>query len=189
MNLQRINLKIFLEEWQVSPEDIFKIFNRWISETSDEVLVDVADYSHVHAGPITLLVGHDANYCIDNTGGELGLLYARKQPLEGNLSARLRSIFARALNACRRLELEPDLTERIKFSGSEFLLVANDRLSTAATEDLDKILAADIDTLMQDLFKGAAFTATKNTATRPTLHIKTEAKFDLATLLENLAVN
>ena len=186
MDLQRINLKVYLEEWQVSPEDVFKIFNTWISKITDEVLVDVADYSHVHAGPITLLVGHEANYCIDNTDGELGLLYARKQPLAGSLSDRLRSIFANALNACRRLELEPDLAGRVKFSGNEFLLVANDRLSAPAAGDLDKILAADIDRLMQDLFKGADFMATINTETRPTLRIKTGTEFDVATLLENL---
>ena len=186
MDLQRINLKVYLEEWQVSPENVFKVFNTWISKITDEVLVDVADYSHVHAGPITLLVGHEANYCIDNTDEELGLLYARKQPLAGSLSDRLRSIFANALNACRRLELEPELAGRVKFRGSELLLVANDRISAAATADIHKILAADIETVLQDLFGGADFTLAINTEPRPTLRIKSSTKFDVATLLENL---
>ena len=186
MDLQRINLKVYLEEWQVTPEDVFKIFNTWISKITDEVLVDVADYSHVQSGPITLLVGYEANYCIDNTDGELGLLYARKQPLAGNLSDRLRSIFANALNACRRLELEPELAGRVKFRGSELLLVANDRMSAAATPDIHKILTADIETVLHDLFGGADFTVASNAEPRPALRIKSTAKFEVATLLENL---
>ena len=60
-DLQRINVKLYLEDpTALSAKETFRIFNSWIPTTPDEVLIDVADYSHVPDGPVTLLVGHDA---------------------------------------------------------------------------------------------------------------------------------
>ena len=71
-DLQRINVKLYLQDpSSLSAEAAFRIFNAWISESSEEVLVDVADYSHVGHGPITLLIGHEANYSLDSDEGEL----------------------------------------------------------------------------------------------------------------------
>ena len=67
----------------------------------------MADYSHLSEGPLTLLVGHEANYSLDNHSAEMGLLYSRKQPADGDLTERLASAFKAALTACRRLEEEP----------------------------------------------------------------------------------
>ena len=107
-DLQRINVKFYLQDPNsLSGDAAFRIFNTWITESSEEVLVDVADYNHVGHGPITLLMGHEANYSLDSDEGELGLLYARKQPQEGDLSSRLVGVLTAALNACRRLETAP----------------------------------------------------------------------------------
>ena len=58
-DLQRINIKFFLAaDAELSPAEAFRVFNTWIPTTPDEVLIDVADYSHVPEGPVTLLVGH-----------------------------------------------------------------------------------------------------------------------------------
>ena len=115
-SLQRINLKFYLEDpASLSAQEAFRIFNSWIPTTPDEVLIDVADYSHLDEGPLTLLVGHEANYSLDNHSAELGLLYSRKQPADGDLSARLASAFKAALTACRRLEEEPSLAGKVKF--------------------------------------------------------------------------
>ncbi|MEC8933274.1 MAG: hypothetical protein VYB08_17765, partial [Candidatus Latescibacterota bacterium] len=72
-DLQRLNIKFYLEdETSVSPEEVFRIFNRWISEPRDEVLIDVADYTHIPNGPQTLLVGHESDYSLDSTDGRMG---------------------------------------------------------------------------------------------------------------------
>ena len=48
MNVYRIQIKFYLESGQdIAPETWFRVFNTWIPVTTDEVLVDVADYSHV----------------------------------------------------------------------------------------------------------------------------------------------
>ena len=188
MDLYRINLKFFLESWTASHQDIFRIFNTWISTTSDEVLVDVADYSHVHAGPVILLVGHEANYCIDNTDEKMGLLYARKLPLDGSLSDRFHSVFAAALKACRRLEQESELEGKVKFRGDEAILVANDRLQAPNTEETLSALRTDLDAVLKELYGGAEFAVDPvlDAGQRLTLRIKSTASFDIASLLENL---
>ena len=45
---------------------------------------DVADYSHMHAGPGIVLVANDANVSIDESDDRRGLLYSRKSPLSGS---------------------------------------------------------------------------------------------------------
>jgi len=52
-NLQRIALKIFLDdESLLEPGDVIPVFHRWIqTQAVDGLLIDVADYSHVHHGP------------------------------------------------------------------------------------------------------------------------------------------
>ena len=122
-NLHRINIKLFLRDPQSLDSDTaFAIFSDWIPTTTDELLIDVADYSHVPNGPATLLVGHDASYCLDDAGGRRGLLYARKQPLDGDLETRLLSSLQAALTACKRIEDTPSLESKVSFNGSELLL-------------------------------------------------------------------
>ena len=184
MDLFRINVKFFLENWTVSPEDTFRTFNGWISNSPDEVLIDVADYSHIHAGPVTLLVGHDANYSIDNSNGKPGLLYARKRTLEGDLPARLQYVFAAALKACRRLEQEPDLEGKVKFRGEEFSLTVADRLRFPGEEEV----LSGLDAVLGKLYGGAGFAVecSADSDARPTYHGKASNSLTVSDLLDNL---
>ena len=189
MDTHRISLKFYLKDGRdIEPETWFRTFNTWIPTTTDEVLVDVADYSHVHKGPVTLLVGHDANYSIDNTDGELGLLYDRKQPLDGALSDQLRTIFLRALNASRRLEEDPSIGDLVSFRGDETLLVLNDRLHAPNTEETLAALTPDLKSLLVTLYAGADFRFQHNPdpKQRFTLNIRAEGDWDTAALLKNL---
>ena len=182
--LFRINVKFFLETWKVSPDDTFRTFNGWVSNNPDEVLIDVADYSHIHAGPITLLVGHEANFSIDNSNHRPGLLYSRKRPLEGDLPARLQTVFSSALTACRRLEREPDLAGRVKFRGEEFSLSAVDRLRTPSTEEIQ----AALDMVLKELYQGADFDVeySADPTSRPAFYARANTSFTVSELLDNL---
>ena len=86
MKLQHINLKFYIENPEtVNLEDFTAVFNTLDPEAkaTEELLIDVAEYLHVHNGPGIMLIGHNANYSLDNRAGRLGLLYNRKEPLEG----------------------------------------------------------------------------------------------------------
>lgn len=189
-DLQRINVKFFLAApGALETEEAFRIFNSWISPSTDELLVDVADYSHVPSGPVILLVGHEANYGIDDGDGRRGLLYARKQPLPGSLTHRLRSILTAGLQACRRLEETAELGGRVRFQGDELLLVANDRLRAPNTEETFAALQPQLSPVLEALFAGAPVSYERNPDPRQrfNLRVKTQASSDISQLLANLA--
>ena len=146
------------------PKKRFRIFNSWIQTTPDEVLIDVADYSHLDEGPLTLLVGHEANYSLDNHSAEMGLLYSRKQPADGDLTERLVSAFKAALTACRRLEEEPSLAGKVKFRSGDVSLVANDRLNAANDDDGENALRAALDPVLAQLFAGTEYAVERDPA-------------------------
>ena len=119
-------------------ERAIPVFHRWIQERSlDELMVDVADYTHVPDGPGVVLVCHDAIYSLDSGGGALGLLYSRRRETHASLGSiaslddRLASVFRRALAACGKLERERDLAG-LSFPADRFELAINDRRVSAA---------------------------------------------------------
>lgn len=187
--LQRINVKFYLEDGEsLSAEEAFRVFNSWIPTTPDEVLIDVADYSHVAEGPITLLVGHDANYSLDNDHAEPGLLYSRKQPAAGKLCQRLEAALRATLKACRRLETEPSLEGKVKFRGSDILLVANDRLNATNDDAGESALRAELEPVLSKLFAGAEYAVERDPAPelRLNLRIRSSTDADAEALLGNL---
>lgn len=128
MELQHVNVKIFLEgELRLDTQRIVEAFHRWTSKQAlPELLIDVADYRHVPAGPGIVLVGLHADYALDHGGQRWGLLYNRKSPLGGDDEDRLRQALAAAARACQLLEAE--FPEQLRFSRREFEVVINDRL-------------------------------------------------------------
>src|SRR6266545_7349884 len=126
MNIQHVNVKFYLEGPEtVNLADYAAIFNAWIQQQRlEELLIDVADYLHVHNGPGIMLIGHEADYSLDHRAGRLGLLYNRKAQLDGTTHEKLAQAVRAALTAAQILEKENGL----KFNGSEVQLIVNDRL-------------------------------------------------------------
>tara|TARA_Y100000588_G_scaffold209084_1_gene222939 strand:+ start:650 stop:1225 length:576 start_codon:yes stop_codon:yes gene_type:complete len=188
MELQRINVKVSLADWQVSPDEIFKVFNQWISTDTEEVLIDVADYRHVQNGPETLLVGHYANYCIDNTDGTIGLLYSHKRGLQGTLAERIQTVFAAALKACARLESHPELDGRVRFDASEVVFTVNDRLLAPNSKPVRGQIRAELDPYLERLFGGTDYdvTADENAGNRTSFRVSSTTDGAVAAVLENV---
>ena len=69
MELQHINVKLLLDPaTEADLEPLIPIFHNWIQDRlCPELLLDIADYRHVHAGPGVVLIGREANYSVDNT--------------------------------------------------------------------------------------------------------------------------
>lgn len=188
--LQRINVKLYLSDADsLSSDEAFRVFNGWIAESGDEVLIDVADYSHVGRGPETILIGHEANYILDSDGGEAGLLYARKQDQSGDVQDRLRGALAAALRACRRLETEPELANKVSFRGGDIKVTANDRQLAPNTEEGERDLRAALEPVLDELFAGAQYAAERDVSNRERLNLRVRAKGDFSAeiLLANLA--
>ena len=187
MDVQHINIKIFVENpATVTLEDYAAVFNAWIQKQRlEELLIDVADYLHVHHGPGIMLIGHEADYSLDNRAGRLGLLYNRKEQLDGTTQEKLSQAVRAALTAAQILEKENGL----KFNGSEVQIIINDRLLVPNTAETFAVLEPDLRAFFERLYRGAEYSLTHhdNSRERFTANIKTSVNFDVETLIKNLA--
>jgi hypothetical protein len=154
-SIQHINLKVFVE----NPEafvlaDAVAVFHRWIRDSvCPEMLIDVADYAHVAAGPGLLLIGHEANYSFDNRENRLGLLYNRKAALDGDFRSRLEQAHRAARAACDRLESE---LGPVRFDRNTLEVFVNDRLLAPNTEETWDALRPDL----EEYFSGSSIRRT-----------------------------
>ncbi|HEU4343539.1 MAG TPA: hypothetical protein VFU31_18470 [Candidatus Binatia bacterium] len=188
MELQKINVKFFAEEKAPIPLTAFiDIFHSWIQAT-DGIYLDVADYSHMQAGPGVVLVAHQANVSIDQAGGRRGLLYSRKSPLEGSNEEKLRQVFRAALEHCRRLEEEPALKGDLKFRVDEVEIIINDRRIAPNTEESYAALKVDVEQALSRIYGSPATALERDTDARKRLsvRIKTASPADSASLLARL---
>ena len=188
MNIQHINIKFYLENPEtVNLADYASVFNTWIQKQRlEELLIDVADYLHVHNGPGIMLIGHEADYSLDNRAGRLGLLYNRKEQIEGTTQEKFAQAVRAVLTAAQILEKENGL----KFNGSEAQIIINDRLLVPNTAETFSALMLDLKSFFDQLYQGAAYTLTHNSDPRErfTVGVKTDTTFDVDTLLKNLSV-
>jgi hypothetical protein len=188
MDVQKINFKIFVAEPDGVPMSAFiPIFHSWIQATDGD-FHDVADYSHMHAGPGVLLLAHEANISIDQTGNRLGLLYNRKQALSGTTLEKLRTVLASTLETCCRIETEPSLQGKFKFLGGEMLFMINDRLLSPNTEETFQAVRSDLDALAKNVYGEADFALEPDLDSRQRFAVRIAAgsRFDVGTLLKNL---
>jgi hypothetical protein len=188
MNIQHVNIKFYLENPEtVKLADFAAVFNTWIQKQRlAELLIDVADYLHVYNGPGIMLIGHEADYSLDNRAGRLGLLYNRKEQIDGTTQEKLAQAVRAALNAAQILEKE----NKLKFNGSEVQIVVNDRLLVPNTAETFAALEAEFKSFFDQLYSGAEYSLAHHDDRRErfTVNVKTESKFDVDTLLNNLSV-
>ncbi|GAC1670325.1 MAG: hypothetical protein NVS9B4_26310 [Candidatus Acidiferrum sp.] len=157
MDLQHVNVKLFVKNSrEIDLEPLIPIFHGWIEgQVCEELLLDVADYRHVPEGPGVVLIGHEANYSVDNAGNRLGVRYNRKKILQGSNEDRLRQAVRAALTACQRLEGEPRLGGKIEFNGQEMEVSFNDRLLAPNSEETRQAVEAELRVLGGELFRGS----------------------------------
>lgn len=191
MNLYRLGVKLFSEELTpVGLLEFIPVLHRWIQQRAlDATLIDVADYSHVHAGPGILLVAHEGNYGIDETGGRRGLIYYRKRPLPGGLLERLISVCREALSACHRLEQETEFSGRFRFLGNEIQVIANDRLVAPNTEATFASLSPVLRELFHGLYGGAEYSLVQESDPQERFSVAARAAEPqaIATLIKRLS--
>jgi hypothetical protein len=151
--LYKLSVKVFAKQGREIPRfDFVPVLQRWIQKHSvPGVLIDVADYSHMHDGPGVILVAHEHNISIDDVGGRMGLLFAQKHPIDGGVHDTLRLCIKYGLMACEELQNEPGFKGRLAFDGGNLLVVANDRLrvphdadSIASFEEIVRQVVAPI---------------------------------------------
>jgi hypothetical protein len=188
MELQKISVKVFTAEPHNVPlTDFIDIFHGWI-QASDGVYYDVADYSHMQAGPGIVLVADDANLSIDETENRRGLLFSQKSRLAGSNQEKLRTVLRSALENCRRLEQEPALRGKLKFLPNEMLMVVNDRIIAANTEESFQEIKSEIESVARVLFGETGLTLARDRDARKRFNVRINSSrpVDLESLLSHL---
>jgi hypothetical protein len=137
-DVQHINVKIFAKRGMKAPwHDMVPVFHKWIQQQAmPELLIDVADYAHVPAGPGVMLIAHEAFYSLDERAHRLGFLYNRRTAVDGSAEDKVRQAYDSARMGAERLQT--DLQGAVEFDDSEVEVFVNDRLlapNTQATFD------------------------------------------------------
>lgn len=140
-DLQHVNVKIFASPRAKAPwHELIPLFHRWIQEQAmPELLIDVADYTHVPGGPGVMLIGHDAFYSVDNRTNQVGFLYNRRTTVEGTAEEKVRQAWESARRGATRLSA--DLSGALEFDETDLEIFINDRLLAPNTEQTFEALA------------------------------------------------
>ena len=189
IELQHINIKLYLNNANADLAAVIPVFHSWIQDqVFEELLIDVADYRHVHHGPGLMLIGHEADYSLDETDGQLGLRYNRKAPVAGtNLECLIQATRA-TLVAAQKLEADPRLNGNLKFNGQDIQAVVNDRLLAPNDESTRQAVEPDIQSLAVKLFGHSGYSLSFNTDPRRLLSASVHAsrQFSVGELLKEL---
>lgn len=161
MELQKIAVKFFASANDIPLTDFIDVFHGWI-QASNGRYHDVADYSHMRAGPGIVLVASHANVSIDEANNRRGLLYSQKAHLSGSNEEKIRAVLRAALKYCRRLEQEPRLRSKLKFSDEEIFISINDRLLAPNSQETLTALKPDLESAVRPLVGDANFTLQHN---------------------------
>jgi len=192
MELQHLNIKIFAEPSpKLEREKFTPVFQGWIQrQYCDELLIDVADYLHVPAGPGIVLIGYEADYFMDETDQRLGLRYNRKTALPGENRKRFAQALKAALQACLKLEKEPLLGGNLRFDRKEIELLVNDRALAPNTSEIRARHEAELKAFFDSLYRsqGIAYSLQYQGDPRARfgLHAKAEASLDFEKALQGL---
>lgn len=190
IELQHINVKLLVggvENFDLDP--VIPIFHSWIQgQVCEELLLDVADYRHVYGGPGIVLIGHEADYSVDNTDNRLGVRYNRKAVGGGNNQAKLAQAVRAGLKACQRLQEDSRLNGKLRFNGQEIEIFVNDRLLAPNREETRASLQGDFEAFADRLFQGNEYSLSFESDPRKLfrVHLKASRALSIADLRRNL---
>ncbi len=191
MELQHVNVKLYVENPEGTDlEVLIPVFHNWIQDqVCEELLIDVADYRHVHQGPGVILIGHEANYSLDNTDNRLGVRYNRKAPLAGSNQDRFTQATRAALTAYRRLDSDPRIQGKFLLNGQELELFVNDRLLAPNLEKTYQAAKPELESFFGKLFAGSGYSVAHNGDPRNLFSVEVQASrpFTASELLKNLS--
>jgi len=191
LTLQHVNVKLLVKDPAGADlEPLILIFHGWIQEqVFEELLLDVADYRHVPAGPGVMVIGLQADYSVDNTDDRLGVRYNRKAGAEGSNQDRLRQAARAALTSFQRLESDPRLGGKLRFNGQDLEIFINDRALAPNNSATREAADPELKQFAQKLFQGSDYSLAYNSEPRRLFgaSLKAARTFSVVDLLKNLA--
>jgi hypothetical protein len=191
MDLHKLGIKFFAAQGErIDILELIPMYHRWIQQNAlDDLLIDVADYSHVPAGPGVMLIAHEGNYALDETGHERGVVYYSKHRLSGELQDRLALIARKALKAARLMSEDAKVGAALELPGNRLQFFANDRLAAPNTDEAYAELEPALKKFLDRLYAGAPYTTVREPDPKERLSVRVQAEGEVAvdTLLARLA--
>lgn len=190
MDLHKFGIKFYAAD--AEQLDILKLipmYHRWIQQNAlEDLLIDVADYSHVPAGPGVMLIAHEGNYALDEADHERGVVYYSKHRLAGELPARLARVASKALKAGQLMSADAELEGALKLPGNRLQFFSNDRLVAPNTDAAYAELEPSLKAFLDQLYAGARYSVARETDQRERLSVRVHAEAEVAleTLLARL---
>lgn len=140
MELQKVVIKIPLtgsEEPNLAL--VGAQFTKWIQESSiPGVLIDVADYSHMHEGLGVILAGHEYIFSLDQQEGVNGLRVAYRLNSEDSLASRIKAGYELVRKGA---DLLASANVPVKVSSEECYVGVADRLNATSSAHKDLLAA------------------------------------------------
>jgi hypothetical protein len=190
MNLQHVNFKLRIDTTGMPDlAPLIPVFHSWIrGQVFGDLLLDIADYRHVPAGPGVIVIGQAGDYSVDQTDNRVGVRYNRKAPLEGSNQQRLQQAARAALIAAQRLETENALGGAFRFNGRDIDFFLNDRLLAPNRESTREEAQPELDEFFSKLFDGSDYSLNFDRDPRRlfSASVKSARLFTVAELLSNL---
>lgn len=191
MTPRRVSAKFFVRPDPAAADlrPFIGLFHRFIQRGALEgLLLDVADYAHVPAGPGVILIGDDVDYALDLAGGRAGLLTVRKRHPGLPLGELLRDTLRRGLVAVREVEAEG--STGLRFATGEIELRFIDQLEAPNTQAAYESACKDLEPLATRLFGAAGFALARVGAEDPrrmlAVSLSAPAAAEASALLERL---
>ncbi|MCG8603420.1 hypothetical protein MJD09_00255, partial [bacterium] len=193
MELQCLSVKLYTNGGTPPAlADFVPVFHSWIQTNQlDELLIDVAVYSHVPAGAGVLLIGHEANYSVEYGPEErFGLVYQVKRPQPGSNRERLVQALHRVACAAFELQNQPQFADRLRFANSNLRLTVK-RRSVAPNEPITLAhLSPDLAAVFDRYYGAGGYSLTSDNADPRecfSIVISSEMAHDLAELFQSSA--
>jgi len=173
MTTDKVSVKLFASQNVKAPlESYIPVFHRWIREAKlDELLIDVADYTHVPRGIGVLLVGHGSDLAIDQGEDRPGVLFCRKRALPAG-SDLVADALQRALQAASLLDADPDVHGPKAFAKSEILLRFPDRLQLRNDDASFEKVRPSVERALAQALPGSKYTLRREGEVREPLTIR-----------------
>jgi hypothetical protein len=191
MDLHKFGIKFFASRAErLEILKLIPLYHRWIQQHAlEDLLIDVADYSHVPAGPGVMLIAHEGNYALDESGHERGVVYYSKQRIAGDLPERFVSVASKALKAARLMSEAAELDGELSIAGNRLQFFANDRLIAPNTETAYRALEPSLKAFLERLYDGAPYTLEREADPKERLSVRVLARGDVPVqvLLERLS--
>jgi hypothetical protein len=169
----------------LDPAKVVDVFHQWVAAQSvpGVVLIDVAELLHVPNGPGVVAVGIEADYALAHPDGIWGVLYRRKNVLPGTNADRIADALESA--AQTGLRLQEAFPGALKFSGTDFELIVNDRGIAPNTSETYAATVPEIEVALRTVLGHGNFTLTRHDREprrRFGVTVKAAKPFELAAL-------